>query len=215
MSLHKFCYWLVIYIVKTVFLLFYRFKVYGKEHYISGSALIAPNHVSFLDPPIIAAACPGEIHFLARQTLFKSWFGKMIRALNTHPIQKDAANLKVMKTINQLLKSGNKVLLFPEGARSTDNQLQKIQPGIGMLLSKSETAIIPAYIHGTYEVWRRNSKLPKLFGKTAVVFGSPILWEDYADMNKKEAQNLIQQHLADAISGLKKWYEAGAEGIPP
>ena len=102
MSLHKFSYWFVIYAVRIVFKLLYRLKVYGKQHYISVSALIAPNHVSFFDPPIIAASCPGEIHFLARQTLFKSWFGKMIRALNTHPIQKDAANLKVMKTITQL-----------------------------------------------------------------------------------------------------------------
>ena len=61
----------------------------------------------------------------------------------------------------------------------------------------------------------RNRKFPKLFGKTAVVFGSPILWKDYADMGKREAQELIAQRLSHSITVLRKWYEEGAEGIPP
>ncbi|MGE0198495.1 MAG: lysophospholipid acyltransferase family protein [Simkaniaceae bacterium] len=212
---HKLFYFTVIYFFRLIFKVFYRLKVYGKNHYLSGSAIIAPNHVSFLDPPIIAISCPGEIHFLARQTLFKSFFGKAISALNTHPVQKEATNLKVMKLVHQLLKAGHKVLLFPEGTRSRDNQLQEIKPGIGMLISKSECAIIPTYIHGTYEIWSRNRKLPKFFGKTAVVFGTPILWEDYADMDKKEAQELIAQRLSHSLKELRKWYEEGAHGIPP
>lgn len=212
---HKILYYFVIYTVWFFFKVFYRLKVYGKDHFIPGGALIAPNHVSFLDPPIVAVSCPEEIHFLARQTLFKPVFGQFIAALNSHPVQKDATNLKVLKVINQLLKEEKKVLLFPEGTRSRDNQLQEIKPGIGMLISKSESAIIPTYIHGTYEIWNRNRKFPKLFGKTAVVFGSPIQWKDYVDMDKKEAQELIAQRLSHSLQELRKWYEEGAEGIPP
>ena len=215
MTFHKFCYFTVIYSLFVFIKVFYRLKVYGKNHIIPGRAIIAPNHVSFLDPPIIAVSCGEEIHFLGRQTLFKSFFGKFIAYLNTHPVQKDASNLSVMKMITKLLKQGNKVLLFPEGTRSKDNQLQEIKPGIGMLISKSESAIIPTYIHGTYDIMNRNRKFPKLFGKTAVVFGTPILWKDYADMEKREAQELIAQRLSRSITELRKWYEEGAEGIPP
>ncbi|MCB1109831.1 MAG: 1-acyl-sn-glycerol-3-phosphate acyltransferase [Chlamydiia bacterium] len=211
----SFLYSFVIFTVKCFFKICYRHKVYGLEHYVQGSALIAANHVSFFDPPAIAISCPGEIHFLARQTLFKSYFGKLITALNSHPVKKEATNLRVMKDICEMLKEGKKVLMFPEGTRSKDNVLQEIKPGMGLILSKSESAILPTYVHGTFEIWNRSRKFPKLWGKTAVVFGSPILWMDYADMERKEAQELIAQNLTQSLQGLRKWYEAGAQGIPP
>ena len=61
--------------------------------------------------------------------------------------------------------------------------------------------------------WDR--KFPKLWGKTAVVFGSPIRWEDYADMERKEAQKLIAEKLTNALKALRKWYEEGHQGPPP
>lgn len=205
----------VIFTVGLFFKIFYRHKVYGLEHYVSGSALIAANHVSYFDPPAIAISCPGEIHFLARQSLFKSHFGKLITALNSHPVKQEATNLRVMKDICVMLREGKKVLMFPEGTRSFDNVLQEIKPGMGLILSKSESTILPTYVHGTYEVWGRGRKLPKLWGKTAVVFGSPIHWADYADMDRKEAQERIAQRLTQSLVALRKWHEEGAQGVPP
>ena len=215
MKRRRFFYGLVIFLVKTFFKIFYRHKVYGVEHFPEGSALIAPNHVSFFDPPCVAISCPGEIHFLARQSLFKSYFGKLIKTLNSHPVQQNATNLQVMKDICALLKKGCKVLMFPEGTRSKDNKLLEIKPGIGLLLSKSESTILPTYVHGTFDIWKRGKKFPKLWGKTAVVFGTPICWDDYSDMDKKEAQQLIANHLTNALNSLRKWYESGHEGLPP
>src|SRR3990167_8582622 len=208
-------YRLVIVLITFWFKIFYRHKVYGIEHYPKGSAIIAPNHVSFLDPPLIAISCPEEVSFLARETLFKSKLSFIIKALNTYPIKKGESNIKIMKVIYQMLKNERKVLLFPEGTRAETNELGPIRPGIGVLLLKSESAILPVYIHGTFEIWNRNRKLPKIFGKTACVFGSPILWEDYADIDRKEAQEMIAQRLVLAINELKRWYDEGAQGIPP
>jgi len=211
----SFLYSLVIFLVRTFFKVFYRHKVYGLDHYPKGSGLVAPNHVSFFDPPCVAVSCPGEIHFLARETLFKSFFGKLISALNAHPVKKNATNLQVMKDVCQLLKEGCKVLMFPEGTRSKDNNLLEIKPGIGLLLSKSESLIIPTYIHGTFDLWNRKRKFPKLWGKTAVVFGSPIRWDDFKDIDRKEAQVLVAEQLTNALKGLRKWYEEGHQGLPP
>ena len=94
MKKRRLLYGFVILVVGIFFKVFYRHKVYGLNHFPEGSALIAPNHVSFLDPPCVAISCPGEIHFLARQTLFRSFFGKFIRALNSHPVQQNATNLQ-------------------------------------------------------------------------------------------------------------------------
>ncbi|MDJ0651398.1 MAG: lysophospholipid acyltransferase family protein [Simkaniaceae bacterium] len=211
----SFFYSVVIFFVRTFFKVFYRHKVYGLDHYPEGSGLIAPNHVSFFDPPCIAVSCPGEIHFLARETLFKSFFGKLILALNAHPVKQKATNLQVMKDVCQILNKGHKVLIFPEGARSRDNNLLEIKPGIGLLLSRSASLIIPTYVHGTFDIWNRKRKFPKLRGKTAVVFGSPIRWDDYKGSDRKKAQVLVAEQLTHAIKGLCKWYEEGHQGLPP
>ena len=68
---------------------FYRHKVYGKEHIAAGGAMIASNHCSFLDPPLVGISCPDEIHFLARDTLFNyAPFAWLLRQLNSHPVHR-------------------------------------------------------------------------------------------------------------------------------
>lgn len=211
----KLLYRIVIALTRFVFKVFYRLQIYGSQNYLKGGAILAPNHVSYLDPPIVAAASSEEIHFLARSTLFRSFFGRLISSLNAHPVQGRLNNLKAIKTICELLKKGHKVLLFPEGTRSQSRQLGEIKPGIGVLLSKSKTAIIPIYIHGTFEIWNRTRRYPSFFGQTAVVFGSPIQWSDYVDLDKKRAYSLIAADLKDSLERLHQWYESGAKGTPP
>lgn len=194
----------------------YRHKVYGQEHFFQGGAVIASNHTSFLDPILISSSCPEEVHFLARDTLFDHWgFGGLIRALNTHPVGGDGGDVVVFRMICGLIKEGNKVVLFPEGTRSFEDALGKIKPGIGLILSRSGGAIIPTYIHGAYDVWNRRRKLPKLWGKTACVFGSPIQYQLFSHLEKREAQHAIGEKLTQALQALRSWYEAGAKGSPP
>lgn len=194
----------------------YRNRVFGHEHFFKGGAIIASNHTSFLDPILLSISWPEEVQFLARESLFKiPGFGAFIRALNAHPVSGDTSDVAVFRIIVGLIKKGKKVILFPEGTRSQDNQLGIIKPGIGLLLSRTNAAIIPAYIHGSYNIWNRSRKLPKLWGKTACVFGSPIQYSTFAHLEKKEAQNAIADALSNAILSLRSWYEAGAKGNPP
>jgi 1-acyl-sn-glycerol-3-phosphate acyltransferase len=196
--------------------LFYRHKVYGLEHFYPKGAIIAANHTSFLDPPLIAISWPEEVHFLARETLFRNWFfGKLIRALNAHPVSGGSGDIGVFRMACELLGEGKKVILFPEGTRAAQDQLGEIKPGVGVLVARSKTAIIPTYLKGPYEVWNRHRKFPKLFGKTVCVFGSPILWESYAHLDKKEAQDAIVHKVESSLKALRRWVEDGAEGTPP
>ena len=101
----------------------FSLKVEGVEHMVKagdGGTIIACNHQSYLDPPLVAAAYKGEIHFLARKTLFKGLFGKLIAAVNAVPVNQSGADLASMKTIINEVKKGNRVLMFPEGTRTTD-----------------------------------------------------------------------------------------------
>ncbi|MBS0615094.1 MAG: (d)CMP kinase [Verrucomicrobia bacterium] len=212
----KFLYRIIIFLAWSFCKIFYRHKIYGLEHYYPRGAILAANHASFLDPPLVSISWPEEVHFLARGTLFKNKiFGKFISALNAHPVSGGASDIGVLKTIFGLLKEGKKVILFPEGTRSVDGELQPIKPGIGLILERTKAAVVPVYIHGSSRVWGKRRKLPKLWGKTTCVFGSPIRWESFEHLESKKAKEAVAEALTDALEALKAWLKAGARGIPP
>ncbi len=211
-----FLYRLVLFSSWIVGKVFYRLKIYGLEHYYPRGAILAANHTSFLDPPIISVSWPEVVHFLARKSLFNNkFFGWLIRSVNTHPVSGGASDVQVMKMVVSLLEKGEKVVLFPEGTRSETGELQPIKPGLGLLVSRSKSAIIPVYIQGAYEVWGKKQMFPWPFGKVRCVFGSVITWDSVAALDKKEAQLVLAQKLEAAWKGLKEWLEKGAIGIPP
>lgn len=212
----KLIYRIVLFFSWCVGKLFYRLKIYGWEHYYPRGAILAANHTSFLDPPIVSVSWPEEVHFLARETLFRNrLFGSFIRNLNSHPVSGKAGDIGVMKTICALLNEGKKIVLFPEGTRSKTGELQPFKPGIGMLVSKTASAVIPVYVDGAYRVWGRGKKLPRPFGKVTCVFGSPITWDQFDHLDKKEGQDALMKRLHESITGLKEWLKKGAKGIPP
>lgn len=204
----RFSFWLY-------FKLFHRLSVYGAGHTSKGGGIIAPNHASFYDPPLIAATCSEEIHFLARKSLFKSLFGKLISCLNAHPISGEASSITVIKETCALLKSGKKVVIFPEGVRSYSGGLEEIKSGVSMIALRSNRHIIPAYISGSYSVWNRQHKIPKLWGKLAVVYGTPIELDSFATTSKKEKQERVTKEIEKRIVELKTWYDSGCDGSPP
>jgi len=209
-------YWFIRVVLATFFRLFYRLKVYGLEHLVEEGALICPNHVSYLDPPLVTTSWPHEVHFLARANLFEiPLLGALIRKLNAHPIQGESSNLSSFKMVGAQLKKGRQVVIFPEGARSYDGELGPIKPGVGMLAMRYHCPVIPMYIAGAYEVMPRGSKFPKPWGKITCVFGSPIDPDSFCEMEKKEAQKALTEQLSLSIRQLKQWLEEGAVGNPP
>lgn len=203
-------------LIKGLLRLFYRLEIHvPKEPYV-GAAIIAANHTSFLDPPVLGVAWPEEVHFLARKTLFDiPLLGWLIRKCNTHPLKGDVGDVAVFKEMIHLLQEGKKVILFPEGQRSYDDRIADIKPGIALLVSKTRAAIIPAYIFGTFEAWPRTSKFPKLGKKIGCIFGSPLFWESESHLDKKQAQEAFALQVKEALQNLKLWYESGAQGTPP
>jgi 1-acyl-sn-glycerol-3-phosphate acyltransferase len=213
----SFLYRITLFVAWLLLKVFYRNKVYGLgKHYYPDAAIIAANHHSNFDPPILAVSWPQEVHFLAKEGLFKNrFFGKFITSLNAHPVSGDASDIGVFREITSLLKEGKKVILFPEGTRGQTEELAPLKPGIGLLVMRSQAAIVPAYIHGTLKVWGPGKKLPRLFGKVACVFGSPLRYEAFSHLEKREAHQAIADALRESILALKSWYLNGAKGTPP
>jgi cytidylate kinase len=210
----KLFYKIIYSLARLFFKVCFRLKIYGLEHFRPGAAVIAANHASFYDPPVLSISCPEEVHFLARGSLFEvPLLGRLIRALNSHPIARGASDAVAFRTMIELLSQGKKLILFPEGNRSPDGELQMLERGLAFLVQKANCRIIPAYIEGTFKAWPRNRKVPKFFGRMSVVFGSPIEWDESLD--KKAAQAHITYTTDDSIRNLKRWLENGAHGTPP
>lgn len=203
-------------LLRVYFKLFYHYRVYGTTHLYQGGAILAPNHLSFLDPPLIAAAWPEDAHFLARASLFDSTIlGWLLPRLHSHPVQGTAQDIQSMRTICQLLGEGKKVVIFPEGVRSSNGELQSIKPGVAMLALRMNCPIIPVYIKGTFEAWPRHQRRPKLGARITCVFGKPIQLTNNEGVNKRQMQEQLTQQLKTSLEALRDWLEAGAQGEPP
>lgn len=206
-----------IFIVGLFFKLFYRHKTYGTENIPDGAAIVAANHSSFYDPPIVGVSCTDYVHFLAKESLFRfPPFGWLLKQLATHPVAKGKGNTETFKKAYAFLQNGEKVMIFPEGGRNHDGVIGRGLLGTGVLVMRSKAVVIPVYIHGSYEAWNVKRKFPKLWGKTACVFGKPLDFSRFADFpDRKEGQRLIVEQIMEAIKGLRKWYLTGHKGSPP
>lgn len=202
--------------LKGFFSLFYRHKVYGQAHIPKGSALIAANHASFYDPPLIAVSFPEEVHFLARATLFShvglAW---LIRHLNALPLTMEQGDATAFKQTLHWLHEGKKVAIFPEGERTETGEMQPLKAGFSKLALKADCPIIPLYIVGAYAIWPKGKRFPRWRGKTACVIGSPLYIPKDHNRLKKDVQQALTIELHSRLAALKLWYESGAHELPP
>jgi 1-acyl-sn-glycerol-3-phosphate acyltransferase len=159
------------------FRLGWRLHVEGVEHIpAEGPVIIASNHRSLADPPLIGAGIPRVVHFLAKKELFEfKPFGWLITRLNAHPLNR-AAGIGALKDAQEILEQGGVVILFPEGRRSKTEELQKPKHGVGMIAVRAKVPVVPAYIH--------NSGFLSRFKRISVTFGPPIPAGEISDYEK-------------------------------
>lgn len=149
-----------------------------------GGVLIASNHQSFLDPPLLGSLVTWrQFSFMAHQYLFKvPVFGACIRALNAVPVSGSGSDLSTIKALIAKLKEGRPVVIFPEGSRTYDGSMQPFKRGVMLLIKRAKCPVVPIAIEGAFDAWPRHKKLPRLFGvRTVVVYGQPIAPDDLRD----------------------------------
>ncbi len=168
-----------------------------------GPFLLACNHASFLDPFVAGCFFDRDIYFFARKSLFKPGIGKYILdQFNAIPVDRDSGkDVSALKRVLELLKKDQGVLIFLEGTRSFDGSLQPAQKGIGLMACKTQVPVVPTHIIGSFDVWGREGKYPKLFiNKIAVVYGPPLYPKSYDfpdDPNRyQKAADIINAAIA-------------------
>ena len=178
-------------------------EVVGADKRIhEGGAIIAANHTSYLDPPIVASAFDTPVAFLARRTLFQGLGAWLYPKLNAFPIDRDHADLQSIKLILKKLKNGERVLMFPEGTRSENGLLGNAKAGIGMLVAKSGVPVQPIRIFGAYESWPKGGRYHP--HPIKVCIGDPVTFNpDDLREKSREAYQRIADQLMSAIAALE------------
>lgn len=169
----------------------------------SGGALIVANHVSYLDPVVVGIAFRKPIFYLARKSLFKGFLGWLLPRIQVLPVDRGKGDLGSMKRILSLLKEGNRVLIFPEGTRSTDGELQAAEAGIGFILAKCDVPVIPVRIFGAFECFPRGSSWPRP-GRITIVPGPPVDFSNIPpELTGRERYQACADQVMAALAGIR------------
>ena len=164
---------------RLMYATYFRWRVYNPERVpLVGPVILASNHASFLDPPLVGCGLKRDINFLARESLFRfPIVGAVLRSWNAVPVDRDGGGARGLKEILNRLHEGGAIILFPEGTRTRDGQLQMARSGIGLTVIKSEVPVVPVRVFGTLEAYGRNLKFPRPH-RVSVKYGKPLMFAE-------------------------------------
>ena len=168
-----------------------------------GAVIVAPLHVSHLDPEAVACGTNRRMRFMAKEELFhKKLFGWFIRSLGAFPVKRGEGDTESIRKAIQLLNEGEAVLIFPEGTRGNGEEVQPVSPGIAMIAKRTGAPIMPVGVIGTHKSWPRGQKKIKR-AKILVAYGKPFTYEEIAsEPNERENRKIFAEELRKRIAQL-------------
>jgi 1-acyl-sn-glycerol-3-phosphate acyltransferase len=188
---------------RAIYKLYFRWHVFNAERVpLEGAVILASNHASFLDPPLVGSGLRRGINYLARETLFRfPVVGWVLRQWQVVPVDRDGGGAAGLRAILDRLLAGGAIILFPEGTRTRDGKLQPARSGIGLTVIKSTAPVVPARVFGTFEAYGRHLRFPRPY-RVAVKYGQPMRFEQLRNEAKacsKARLKEIYQQVADEI----------------
>lgn len=197
-------YWVGYTLARLLGKLLFRVRILHRERMLqTGPVILASNHQSYLDPPLAGTAVNRAIFYLARNTLLKvPVLGWLLPKLNVIPVDQDGGDRSALKALIRTLKAGHGILVFPEGARTEDGNLQPAQPGVGFIIAKTLAPVVPMRIFGAHEAWPRGGSLH--LRPITVVVGEPMYFSE-ADLEPKDKllYTRLSQRVMDRIAQLQ------------
>lgn len=182
---------------------FWRMEIIGIENLPeSGGLIIASNHVSYLDPAVLAASLNRKIYFITKKEVFKNGFVSFIlKNLNTISVDRKNTDILAFKKVINILREGKILGIFPEGTRSLNGDLQELKLGAIRIAMKTGVPILPVGIIGTHKIYPRGIKFPILFKhKIIVKYGAPQYLNQLKSRDKiyqKEELNILGNKIRE------------------
>lgn len=189
-------------ITRVISKLIFRIKISGWEHVPKTAGfIVATNHISYYDPPLVGSWLPREVYFLAKKELFKNkLFGAIISRTNALPVKRGVIDRNAIALCKQVIDDGYGITIFPEGTRSKTDSFLDPKPGIGMIAKTANCPILVGYVHGS-------NRLSRCFlGKErmSITFDTPITVEELQTIPAdKNSYMRIAELVMDRIGQIK------------
>lgn len=163
MTFYDFATAVVMTIVRTLF----RYRVIGAEKVpLTGGLIVASNHVSNFDPPILGVSVPRPVSYMAKKELFAMpVLGPLIGKLNAFSVDRQAGGTAALRASLRMLKEGRCIGIFPEGGRNVRGDARE-KGGVAFLAAASGAPVVPVAVVGTRRL--------RPFARVTVIFGDPI-----------------------------------------
>ena len=199
---------------RTFFRLMGGLDVIGRENVpATGGVILCPNHVSHVDPPAVGAGMRRQVHFMAKDELFRvPVLGFLIAGFGSFPVRRGTADRKAIKRAIELLEEGRVICLFPEGTRSPDGRLQEPELGASLIALRTGAPVVPVAVIGTTEVLPAGASRPRRH-RCKVVYGEPLRFDDLSGSTNRAAMKEAGRRIMSAIADLQSSHAAPC--VPP
>jgi 1-acyl-sn-glycerol-3-phosphate acyltransferase len=190
-------------------------KVYGAERVpLSGGAVLALNHFSWLDPPAFGKACPRTIYYMAKVEAHRvPGLGQLIRSFGAFAVRRGESDRDAVRAMRQIVRDGHALGLFVEGTRQRSGVPGEVKAGAAMVTVQEDVPVVCGAIHGSQH-WRLGN-----FHPVSVAWGEPMRFGDLPRSGKgyREASAVIQEELHKLWSFLVEMHELGRPAVatPP
>lgn len=192
-------------LAKIIARCFFSFRIIHPERMIEeGPLILAVNHSSYFDPPLVGICSRRAVYYLARKSLLEwPFFGPLFPAMNVIPVERDGNDMSALREVIKKIRQGNGVVLFPEGTRSRDGNLQAARAGIGLVIAKTLACVLPMRVFGAYDAFPKGSRWLR-FTKITVVIGEPLYFDgDEVNPATRETYQRVSNRVMEAIAALK------------
>lgn len=169
----------------------------------TGPLIVASNHRSHADPPVVGVSLPRPVHYMAKRELFEvPLFGPIIRRTGAFPVTRGRPDRRALRWALQLLADGKGVVMFPEGTRSLDGRLKAPELGVALIALKSRAPVLPMALQGTEHILPRGATMPQSH-PLKVRYGKPLTFDDlYGRRTGREETAEVGARIMSAIEDL-------------
>lgn len=183
-----------------IFKVFFAVKIRGKENVpLKGGVILASNHLSYFDPIVLGLLTPRKINFMAKEELFENFFFRLlITKLGAFPVKRERVDKTVYQKVLDLLKKGELLVLFPEGTRSWEGKLGRLQQGTARIALRANVPLVPVIIRGTEKVLPRGKKMIRLT-KIETRIGEPLRGKKSKKEDVKRAVERLHKKLENSM----------------
>jgi len=190
-------------VIRMLLRLLTRWQVKGIENVPSqGGLLVVANHINLADPVLIAASLSRKPAFMAKEEIFCSRFARLIlRNFGAFPVRRGRMDRKGINQANQVLAKGRALVIFPEGRRSHNTQLQPAFFGAALIASRSQALILPVGISGSERIKGAGWLVcrPRITVNIGHPFSPPPVKSRLTKEGLAELTNSIMSHIAELL----------------